>query len=134
VSLTLTVVPELKLMTLIKPVSPAMVNNGLPSDSSTLNAQLKKLSFFCHPSHPPALQAPSESGKFRTSPSALSAMPETNPTSPHPSGCALARCIGRFLMICTQNPKPKTLNDFRVRLSALGGTQSPFPRHTADVT
>ena len=50
VSLTLTVVPELKLITLIKPVSPAIANNGLPSDSSTLNTQLKKLSFFCHPS------------------------------------------------------------------------------------
>lgn len=53
VALTLTVVPEVKLMSLIKPVSPAMANNGLPSDSSTLNAQLKKLSFFCHESTGP---------------------------------------------------------------------------------
>ena len=124
--------------TLIKSVSPAIPNNGLPSDSSTLNTQLMKLSLFCHPSLRPRFtrQPTLRVGETLNEPQCLSSITEIlSKTLPHshksfhPSWCALARCIGRFPAVATRDPNP---NDFSVRLSALGGTQQPVARHTAD--
>jgi len=109
VSLTLTVVPELKLITLIKPVSPAIANNGLPSDSSTLNTQLMKLSLFCHPSLRPRFtrQPTLRVGETLNEPQCLSSIEKPPPFPQKFSPVLVRACSMHWALPGRRNARPK---------------------------